>query len=61
MQLTNAEINDFEIVKRDKKFIFYAHISITKECEEGKVKNAGGIDLGLNHPIAIVLLNESEP
>ncbi len=46
-----------------RNFIFYAHISITKECEKGKgkVKNAGGIDLGLNQPIAIVLLDESEP
>ncbi|MHC1610325.1 MAG: zinc ribbon domain-containing protein [Candidatus Methanospirareceae archaeon] len=59
MQLEDAEINDFEIVKKGKKY--YAHISITKECEDGKVKNAGGIDLGLNQPVAIVLLNGSMP
>jgi transposase len=59
MQLKDAEIDDFEIVKKGKKY--YAHISITKECEDGKVKNAGGIDLGLNQPVAIVLLKGSEP
>lgn len=58
-QLKDAEIDDFEIVKKGKKY--YAHISITKECEDGEVKNVGGIDLGLNQPIAIVLLNGSEP
>jgi len=58
-QLEDAEIYDFEIVKRGKKF--YAHIGLTKECEDGKVKNVGGIDLGLNQPVAIVLLNRSEP
>ena len=53
-QLKDVEINDFEIVKRDNKY--YAHISITKEIEEKQISSIGGVDQGLNHAAAIVLL-----
>ncbi|GAH82624.1 unnamed protein product, partial [marine sediment metagenome] len=53
-QLKDAEINDFEIVKKGKKY--YAHISITKEIEERQISSIGGVDQGLNHSAAIVLL-----
>ncbi|MBC8521047.1 MAG: transposase [Methanomicrobia archaeon] len=53
-QLQDAEINDFEIIKRGNKY--YAHISITKEIEKSKVSSIGGVDQGLNHSAGIVLL-----
>ncbi|GAH84091.1 unnamed protein product, partial [marine sediment metagenome] len=43
--LKDAGINDFEIVKKGSKY--YAHISITKECEEKQVSSIGGVDQGL--------------
>lgn len=54
MQLKDAGINDFEIVKKGSKY--YAHISITKESEERQISSIGGVDQGLNHSAAIVLL-----
>ena len=53
-QLKDAEINDFEIVKRGSKY--YAHVSITKEIEKSKISSIGGVDQGLNHSAGIVLL-----
>jgi len=53
-QLEGANIYDFEIVKRGKKF--YAHVSLTKEIEKAEVSSIGGVDQGLNHSAGIVLL-----
>ena len=36
-QLKNVEIDDFEIIKKEKKY--YVHISITKEIEEKKISS----------------------
>ncbi len=41
-QLKNAEIDDFEIVKRNNKY--YIHISITKVVEDKPISSIGGID-----------------
>lgn len=60
-QLKDAKINDFEIVKDRKKKKYYIHVSITKETEDKPMKSVGGIDQGLNHPIAIVLLSNPIP
>jgi len=57
-QLKDAAINDFEIVKKGSKY--YAHVSITKESEnekkEKQISSIGGVDQGLNHSAAVVLL-----
>ncbi len=58
-QLKNAEINDFEIVKRSKKY--YVHISITKFVEDKLISSIGGGDQGLNRTIAVVLLENPLP
>lgn len=58
-QLEGAEIDDFEIVRRNKKY--YAHISISKEVPEKEVSSVGGIDQGLNRTLAIVLLDNDMP
>jgi len=58
-QLTNSEINDFEIIKHDKKY--YVHITITKVIEDQPIKSIGGIDQGLNKSIAAVLLSKPFP
>jgi putative transposase len=58
-QLSNAEINDFEIIKHGKKY--YVHITITKVIEDKPIKSIGGIDQGLNKSIAAVLLAEPFP
>jgi len=55
-QLKNAEIDDFEIIKRNKKY--YVHISITKVVEDQPISSIGGGDQGLNRTIAVVLLTE---
>jgi putative transposase len=53
-QLKSAEIDDFEIIKRNKKY--YIHISITKFVEDKPISSIGGGDQGLNRTIAVVLL-----
>jgi len=58
-QLTNVEINDFEIIKHEKKY--YIHITITKVIESKPINSIGGIDQGLNKSIAAVLLTEPFP
>jgi transposase len=58
-QLKDSELDDFELVKKGKKY--YAYISITKEIEDKPINSVGGIDQGLNHPIAIVLLSKPTP
>jgi transposase len=58
-QLTNAEINDFEIIKHDKKY--YVHITITRVIEDQIISSIGGIDQGLNKSIAAVLLTKPYP
>ncbi|MGA9100196.1 MAG: transposase [Methanotrichaceae archaeon] len=58
-QLEDSEIDDFEIIKHDKKY--YAHISISKEIPEKKPSSVGGIDQGLNRTIATVLLDDDVP
>jgi transposase len=58
-ELKNAEIDDFEIIKRNKKY--YVHISITKVVEDKPISSIGGIDQGLNRTIAVVLLTEPVP
>nr|WAH99870.1 MAG: zinc ribbon domain-containing protein [Candidatus Methanoperedens sp.] len=58
-QLKNAEINDFEIVKRSKKY--YVHISTTKFVEDKPISSIGGGDQGLNRTIAVVLLTNPLP
>ncbi len=58
-QLKDAEIGDFEIIKRNNKY--YIHISITKEIKNQAISSIGGIDQGLNKSIAAVLLIEPFP
>lgn len=58
-QLKDAEIDDFEIIKLDKKY--YVHISITKVVENKPISSIGGIDQGLNRSIAVVLLTTPFP
>ena len=58
-QLKNAEIGDFEIIKKNKKY--YIHISITKVVEDKPISSIGGIDQGLNKSITAVLLTEPFP
>jgi transposase len=58
-QLKDSELDDFELVKKGKKYS--AHLSITKQIEDKPIKSVGGIDQGLNHPIAIVLLSKPMP
>jgi putative transposase len=58
-QLKDAEIADFEIVKRNNKY--YVHISITKVVENQPISSIGGIDQGLNRSLAVVLLDASNP
>jgi len=58
-QLKDAEINDFEIIKRNKKY--YVHVSITKVVDEKPIKSIGGIDQGLNRSLAVVLLETPIP
>ena len=58
-QLKGTEIDDFEIVKRNKKY--YVHISITKVVENQPISSIGGIDQGLNRSLAVVLLDASNP
>ena len=53
-QLEDADIYDFEIVKRGNKY--YAHVSLTKEIEKTEISSIGGVDQGLNHSAGIVLL-----
>lgn len=53
-QLKDAEIKDFEIIKKDGKY--YVHISIQKEIVDKQPSSVGGIDQGLNHSAGIVLL-----
>jgi len=53
-QLKDAEIRDFEIIKKDGKY--YVHIPIQKTFENKKISSVGGIDQGLNHSAGIVLL-----
>jgi putative transposase len=54
-QLEGAEIDDFEIVKRNGKY--YAHISTTRIVDDVETSSFGGIDQGLNRTLAIVLLD----
>jgi len=58
-QLENADIDDFEIIKRSRKY--YVHISITKVIEDKPISSIGGIDQGLNRTIAAVLLTNPIP
>lgn len=58
-QLKDAEIGDFEIIKRNRKYCI--HISITKEIKNQAISSIGGIDQGLNKSIAAVLLIEPFP
>jgi putative transposase len=58
-QLKNAEVNTFEIIKRNKKY--YVHISITKVVEDKPINSIGGGDQGLNRTIAVVLLDNPLP
>jgi transposase len=58
-QLKDSELDDFELIKKGKKY--YAHLSITKQIEDKPIKSVGGVDQGLNHPIAIVLLSRPMP
>lgn len=58
-QLKDAEIDDFEIVKRNNKY--YVHISITKVIENKPISSIGGIDQGLNRSLAVVLLETPVP
>lgn len=57
-QLQDAEIKDFELIKKDGKY--YVHISIQKEIAEKHVSSVGGIDQGLNHSAGIVLLSSDQ-
>ncbi len=58
-QLENADIDDFEIIKFNKKY--YIHISITKVVEDKPISSIGGIDQGLNRTLAVVLLDVPMP
>jgi putative transposase len=57
--LKNAEIDDFEIIKHNKKY--YVHISITKVVEDKTISSIGGGDQGLNRTIAVVLVTNRSP
>ncbi|MEA1997721.1 MAG: transposase [Euryarchaeota archaeon] len=54
LQLKDAKLCDFELIKKGAKF--YAHVSISKEVESNEVSSIGGLDQGLNHSAGIVLL-----
>ena len=54
LQLKDAKLCDFEIIKKGTKL--YAHISISKEVVKNEVSSIGGLDQGLNHSAGIVLL-----
>ena len=58
-QLKEGDIKDFEVIKKDKKY--YAHISVSKEIDDKKITSFSGIDQGINHSAAIVLLSKSLP
>jgi transposase len=59
-QLKAAEkIDDFEIIKRNKKY--YVHITITRVIEDQQISSIGGIDQGLNRSLAVVLLETPIP
>lgn len=58
-ELKNADIDDFEIIKKNKKY--YVHISITKVVEDKPISSIGGGDQGLNRTIAVVLLTTPFP
>lgn len=58
-QLKDAEIDDFEIIKKNGKY--YVHISITKVVEDKPIRSIGGIDQGLNRSLAVVLLETPVP
>jgi len=58
-QLKDAEMDDFEIIKRNNKY--YVHISITKVVENKLIRSIGGIDQGLNRSLAVVLLEAPVP
>jgi len=58
-QLEDVEINDLEIVQKNKKY--YAHISISREIPDKQISSIGGIDQGLNRAIAVVLLPSPSP
>ncbi len=58
-QLKNSKINDFEIIKHNKKY--YIHVSITKVIEDKPISSIGGGDQGLNRTIAVVLLDNPLP
>ncbi len=57
--LKNAEIGDFEIIKRNEKY--YVHILITKVVEDKPISSIGGMDQGFNRTIAAVLLSAPIP
>ena len=57
-QLQDADANNFEIVKRNRKY--YVHISIPREISDKKPSSIGGIDQGLNRTIAVILLPSLE-
>lgn len=57
-QLEDAEIDDFEIIRKNGKY--YAHISTTRIVDNAETSSFGGIDQGLNRTLAIVLL-DGEP
>ncbi|MDI6896141.1 transposase [Methanocella conradii] len=54
-QLEGAEIDDFEIIRKNGKY--YAHISTTRFVDDVETSSYGGIDQGLNRTLAIVLLD----
>ncbi len=58
-QLAEAEINDFEIIRKNGKY--YAHITVTKRAVLREPGSFGGIDQGLNRSIATVLLHDPVP
>lgn len=58
-QLSNAEINDFELIKHGNKY--YIHVTITKVIENKSISSIGGIDQGLNKSMAVVLLTYPFP
>jgi transposase len=49
-QLKDSELDDFELIKKGKKY--YVNVVITKQIEDKPISSVGGIDQGLNHPIA---------
>jgi transposase len=58
-QLKDSELDDFELVKKGKKY--YVNVVITKQIEDKPINSVGGIDQGLNHPVAIVLPSRPMP